>query len=387
MRKPTYQFFSLEEYEQRLKALRSRMEQKGVDVMLINTPENLYYMTGYQTPGYYWYQTLIVPLDQEPVIITRLNESSNVEPLTWVEDSRPYEDTDDWIEKTRDALASLGLIDKTIGIEHKSWFITIDDYQRLKVMLSDADFVDCSGLVEQGRVIKSPQEIEYIRHASRAAVAGMKAGIEAAVVGATENEVAAEVHKAQILEGSEYTGLPLFVAAGTRSLMEHATWYRKPIAPNEVVAMEIPGCINRYHSAFFRTVCLGEPPETAQRVMEAVTDSLQKAKSFIKPGVKAGDVFEVVREHVESANVGYKMDRRAAYSIGIAFAPDWGEGHILSFFRGDQRILRAGMTFHLIGAGVRIPGVGKVECTDSILITPGGCETLTDGMERKLFVK
>ena len=387
MRKPTYQFFSLDEYQERLKALRSRMEQKGMDVMMINTPENLYYMTGYQTPGYYWYQTLILPLEQEPVIITRLNESSNVEPLTWVEDSRPYEDTDDWIEKTRDTLATLGLTNKTVGIEHKSWFITIDDYQRLKTMLPDASFVDCSGLVEQGRVIKSSQEIEYIRHASRAAVAGMKAGIEAAAVGATENQVAAEVHKAQILEGSEYTGLPLFVAAGARSLMEHATWYRKRIEPNEVVAMEIPGCINRYHSAFFRTVCLGEPPDIAQRVMDTVTDSLQKAKSYIKPGVKAGDVFEVVRERVEAANIGYKMDRRAAYSIGIAFAPDWGEGHMLSFFRGDQRILQAGMTFHLIGAGVRIPGVGKVECTDSILITPDGCETLTDGVERKLFVK
>ena len=99
MRRPLYQFFSLEEYQERLDALRSRMEQRGIDVLMVTTPENLYYLSGYQTPGYYWYQTLIVLPDREPVLITRLNESANIEPLSWVEDARPYGDAEDWIVK------------------------------------------------------------------------------------------------------------------------------------------------------------------------------------------------------------------------------------------------------------------------------------------------
>ena len=90
MRTPRELYFSLDEYQARLDALRSRMEAKGLDVLLIHTPENLYYISGYQTPGYYWYQTLIVPVDAEPIFITRSVEETNVEGLPWVEDSRPY---------------------------------------------------------------------------------------------------------------------------------------------------------------------------------------------------------------------------------------------------------------------------------------------------------
>ena len=226
MKKPIYLHFTLEEYQQRLDALRLRMEHKGVDAMLLTTPENLYYLTGQQTPGYYWFQTLIVPMDREPVFITRRIEDDAVQQMSWVEDSRPYEDFTDWIAQTRDALVSLGLDGKRIGLENDSWFLTSRDYIRLTAMMTEARFEDCSGLVEQGRMIKSPQEIEYMRQAARAAEAGMKAGIEAAVVGATENEVAAEVHHAQILAGSEYTGLPIFVASGPRSAITHAPWYR-----------------------------------------------------------------------------------------------------------------------------------------------------------------
>ena len=102
MKAPTWQYFSLDEYRRRLDALRVRMEARGVDLMLVHAPENLYYLTGYQTPGYYWYQTLAVPIDREPVFITRLLEATNVEHLSWVEDSRPYGDSDDWVEATRE---------------------------------------------------------------------------------------------------------------------------------------------------------------------------------------------------------------------------------------------------------------------------------------------
>ena len=153
MRTPPSQYFSLDEYRQRLDALRRRMESKGVDAMLVNSPENLYYLTGYQTPGYYWFQTLIVPMDREPVFIVRLNESSNIEPLTWIEDSRPYEDRDDWIAHTGAVLRDLGLDNRRLGLQFDSFFLTIRDERRLMTVLPSATLVDCSGLVEEGRVI------------------------------------------------------------------------------------------------------------------------------------------------------------------------------------------------------------------------------------------
>ena len=387
MKKPIYLHFTLEEYQRRLDALRSRMEHKGVDAMLVTTPENLYYLTGQQTPGYYWFQTLIVPMDREPVFITRRIEDDAVQQMSWVEDSRPYEDFNDWIAQTRNVLVSLGLEGKRIGLENDSWFLTSRDYIRLTTMMTEARFEDCSGLVEQGRIIKSPQEIEYIRQAAKAAEAGMKAGIEASVVGATENEVAAEVHHAQILAGSEYTGLPIFVASGPRSDITHATWYRRRLGDNESMLLEIPACINRYHAAIFRPVYLGDPPAALVRGVETVLDILQDAKSHIKAGVRAREVYELVDKRVEEEDLGYTLDRRVGYSIGIAFPPDWGEGEIISMWKGEDRPLQAGMTFHLLAGATKVPGVGMFICTDTILVTEEGCETLTDGVEHKLYVK
>ena len=386
MKAPNWQYFDLDEYQQRLRSLRQRMEAKGVDAMLINTPENLYYMTGYQTPGYYWWQSVVVPMDQEPVSITRLVEDSNMRELGWLEDRRPYQDYENWVEKTRDVLVDLGLQTATIGMEFGGFFLPVRDYLALKALMPEANFVDCSGLVEEGRMIKSPREIEYIRQAAKAAEAATRAGIEAVRVGATENDVAAEMHLAQIKAGSEYTGLPMFVASGVRSTMCHATWYRKPLAINEVVFFEVPGCVNRYHAAMMREVYLGDPPKAMVRGMEVVTSTLQMAKDNIKPGVVAEDVFEMVRDSLDSANLGAKLERRAAYSIGAAFAPDWGEGHIISIARGEKRHLQSGMVFHLI-PGVRVPNLGGILCSDTVLVTETGCETLTGGVDQKLFVK
>ena len=386
MKTPTWQYFPLDEYQRRLDALRRRMEQKGVDVTLVHTPENLYYLTGYQTPGYYWYQTLVVPLDREPVFITRLLEDSNVQHLSWVEESRPYGDSDDWIASTRDLLMDLGMGSGRIGLEKSSWFITVQDFERLSAMLPSATFVDCSGLVEEGRMVKSPAELEYIRQAAAVAEVGIMAGIEACHVGASENEVAAAVHHAHISAGSEYTALPLFVASGPRSALGHATWYRGEIKSGDTVFLEIPGCINRYHAALMRNVYLGDPPEQMVKATEAMAAALRETIAFIKPGITAHDAHEFCRRIIAEADLGVTLDHRAAYSIGIGFAPDWGEGQIISIKEGERRLLQAGMTFHLIPL-VFIPGLTSVAVSETVLVTETGCESLMGNVEPKLFVR
>ena len=391
MRAPRFQYFSLEEYRERLDALRRRMEQAGADVLLVTSPENLYYLSGYQTPGYYWYQTLIVPLERDPVFVVRMNEASNVGPLSWVEDCRPYEDFEDWIAHTRDALADLGLAEARIGLDYDSFFLRTRDEKRLVAALPSATFVDGAGLVEEGRLIKSPQELEYMRQAARAAEAGLRAGIDACRAGVTENDVAAEIHHAQILAGSEYTGLPVFIRTGVRDAQTHATWARHRLEPGDSITMEMPGCINRYHAAMYGQVFLGDPPDALLRGMETGNAIMRETKAAIRPGVPAGDVHTLVQERLrEAAGEAAQRNSRTAYSIGIAFAPDWGEGHILSMTQGELRPLEAGMTFHLLAGHVVLSGMEQIKrscCSDTVLVTEEGCETLTDGVEHKVYVK
>ena len=84
VRTPQIQTFKPEEYRQRLDGVRSRIAALGADVLLVNTPENIFYLTGYQTPGYYWYQALIVPVDRDPVFIPPPHEASLPPVYSWV---------------------------------------------------------------------------------------------------------------------------------------------------------------------------------------------------------------------------------------------------------------------------------------------------------------
>ncbi|MCZ6538548.1 MAG: Xaa-Pro peptidase family protein [Chloroflexi bacterium] len=376
MNPPRIQFFSSDEYSQRLQHVRGLMAQNKLDVLLVHRPENIFYLTGYQTPGYYWHQVLILPLDSEPVFIAPPHEASLVPEYCWVDDVRLYPDTSDWAEVTSELLNELGLSSGRVGLETHSWFLTVDLRDRLADRLAGATMVDASGLIESCRLIKSPKEQDYLREAARFSERGMRAGIAAVREGATELDVAAAVHTALDLAGSEYTGLPAFITSGPRTELVHATWSPRRINPGELVFLEIPGSSNRYHAAHSRSVFVGDPPEIVWRAGEVATTALETVKSQIRPGVPANDVFEAGRAVIDDADIGYRQGRRIAYGIGIAFPPGWDEGDIFSINRDEQRPLQAGMSFHLITT-MRLKGVGAIGCSDTVLINENGVETLT----------
>ena len=122
MRKRDDMTFPMAEYERRLGELRQRMQERLLDAVIISDPGNLMYLTDYQTTGYSYFQALIVPLDDEPLMITRKLEESNVIARTWVEKTNPYEDTGDAIQSLVNSLKRMGLFDKQIGFERNSYF-------------------------------------------------------------------------------------------------------------------------------------------------------------------------------------------------------------------------------------------------------------------------
>ena len=224
MKSPRTQIFAAGEYESRIRKVREGMEINGLDVLVIHSPENIYYLSGYQTPGYYWYQALILPLNSEAIFIAPPHEAALIPEFSWVEDSRVYPDTSDWAQVTGEVLKELSLTKSSIGLETKSRFLTVDFYQSIQSLLPDSQLIDGSGIVESSRLIKSASEIEYMREAADVSSRGMKAGISAVIEGASELEVAAAVHSELDMAGSEYTGLPAFITSGERSHLVHATW-------------------------------------------------------------------------------------------------------------------------------------------------------------------
>lgn len=377
--------FPMAEYERRLAGLRQRMAEQELDAFITTTPENICYLTGFESPGHYYFNALVVPLEGEPFMTPRLLEDSGVQAHTWVEISRPYHDDQEPMGILWQAIQEFNLNGRLIGYEKGCWFFTALQQERLFASAVGTTFIDSGGLVEEGRLIKSEYEVDLMKTAALATEAGMKAGIEAVRTGATENDVAADIHYAMIKAGSEWPSIVPFIASGPRGAIGHATWAGRTIEQDEFVFLEIAGCLKRYHAPMMRTVYTGKPDAKIREGEQVVLDAVAAALDMIKPGVVAEEVDGIARKMISKASFGAQQASRTAYSVGIGLPPDWGEGQILSMQPGEKRPLEANMTFHLL-PWVQIPGRGGLGLTETIRVTENGCELLTN-YERKLFIK
>ena len=375
--------FSVPEFERRLAGVREQMKTRELDVLLVTTPENIYYLSGYHTPGYYCAQCLIVPLDGEPIHLTRGTEETNARMLSWLERTDSYMDHESPVELFAQTLKDDGFERARIGLEKISWFLPVADFERLQTLLPDADLKDGSMTVETCRMVKSEPEIVCIREAARLSAIGMSAGLETIGEGVTEDEVAAEVQRAVTRNGSEYPGLPVFIASGIRSSQAHATWAGRTMEKGDPVILEISGTVKRYSAALMRIAVVTEPTPKLQSMADVSCRALENMMEAIRPDRPLEDVWQVWADTLTEGGFegGFK---RTGYSIGVNFPPDWGEGYIISFRRGEQRRLVPNMTFH-IPSLVKVFGIADAGTSETVRVTEDGCEILTS-FERRLFV-
>lgn len=370
--------FELDEYRARLDKVRDGMAERGIDLALISIPENIYYLTGYTTLGYYMYQTLLVPLLDEPLLLTYREELINIERLSWLDRYVNYGVTDDPIEVTTRAIGeALDGSGQILSIEESGFFFPIRTYKRLMDGLPMARWVDGSGLVERGRLIKSPAEIEYIRAAARAAMAGMESALRTARVGCSENDVAASVYAATLQHGSEYPGSPPYVISGERSGLPHGTWEGRTLGDGDIVFLEFSGCVKRYSAAMMRAAFIGTPPEPVTGRAEAVLAGLQAAIDTIRAGVSSGEVDYACRSTILGYGFG-DFTHETGYSIGVCYPPGWNESHIMNLHPGDETVLQPNMVFHLVPSLIVPELNGHVGFSETVVVTETGCDVLTD---------
>jgi len=386
--------FPVSEYKQRLDQVRKLMEQREVDVLLVYTPENIYYLSGHDSPGYYSYQCLVVTREQDPILILRKTEELNSRTCSWIDEFATFQDEEDPIEKTVAVLSTLKRDKGVIAVEKDSWFLTVQHFERLRRLLTDAHLVNSDALVEKCRLIKSDREVEYIRSAARIADDGMKVGIEMAEPGVTEDELAAEILRRTTIDGGEYTGLPPFVTSGPRTATMHGTWKGRKLQKGDVVYLEIPGCVKRYHAAVMRTGVIGNPSEDLERKAEIAISALDAQMKSIRPGGTPEAVCEAAYHVIERAGCLQNSPgrgHRRGYSIGIAYPPDWGEGNIMSLgpriwgIGPETGVFKTNMTFHTI-SWLGVPFNWIVGFSETVLVTESDHECLTN-VDRKLFIK
>ena len=379
--------FPQEEFRERLTRVQESMREKKLDLLLIHTPENIFYLTCHHSAGYFMYMCLVVHVTESPVLVLRYGEIGNALIYSFLDEKQICcdDDIEDPVEKTAKVIAQFPLADGNIGIEVRSWFFSIANYKRLSKRLAKGELVDTAGIVEQLRIVKSPAELAYIRQACRAVDAGMEAAVHAIGRGVNEDCVAASLYGAIVSHGCQHLGMEPFVAKGWKSGLMHNVWSSEPIQEGDCILLEVPAAINRYHGILMRTVYVGDPPTMIREWSAICIEALNEAIKAIRPGVTSGEVDEACRGVIERAGLYEYFRKRTGYAMGCAFAPDWGEGHIASLQKDDPLVLKEGMVFHVPPA-IRMRGEFGVGFSESIIVTKNGCEVVTH-FPRKLILR
>ena len=368
--------FRREEYERRYDAVLRHMEGAGVDALLVRSPENITYLTGYETPGYYGYHCLVLARGQQPVLVgRRLEIETNAPEFSWLTRLAPAQDHHVPVEVTSRTIEKMGLSRHRLGVEKNGWFFTVQEYEALNGLLPHARIVDASDTVEAARLVKSDVEVAMIRKAVSIADKACLAGIEATRAGRSEDEIAGDLHREWCAQGAEYTGLPNFIASGRRSGACHATWHGRRLNKNDHCIFEIAAAKSRYCGAVFRTATVGRVKPKLRRLYHATESALNAVVDAIRPGAVSEKVDKAGRDVIAKAGFGPWHRHRIGYSIGVNYPPDWGEGQIFSIRKGEKRVLEENMTFHLVPGCLIFDEMGIVTSA-SVRVTATGCEVL-----------
>ncbi len=373
--------FAAAEYTERVRRARANLVQAGIDVMIVTGPENIFYLTGQQTPGYYTFQALVLPVDGEPMFVIRQLEYFNFIANTFISDASVYLDGDDPVSFLVATIEKKGWSRRRIAIDKRGWFLPISVYEALQGKLGTIH--DAAGLIEKLRAVKSPAEVEKLEFAARYVDAGMRAGMSAVREGASENDLVAAMLHASIGAGSEYMGMEPLVSSGPRTGIPHGTWRRRKLQAGEPAFLEMAASHDRYHAALMRCAWLGKPPAIAEEMEKVCQEALQAALDALRPGEPCEASHNACQAVIDRAGFTDAFKKRTGYSVGISFAPDWGEGAILSLYSGVKTELQSGMSFHIPPA-LRIYGEFTVGVSETVVITETGYRVLGT-LERPLL--
>jgi Xaa-Pro dipeptidase len=366
--------FPKAEFLDRQKRAQATLRQGGQEAIIVSGPETIYWLTGRQTAGYFAFQALVLPVEGEPTLIVRQLELYGAVANTWLDDIVTYQDGENPVDTLLAVLKARRI--RKPAMELGGWFLSPRVAAEISERLDVGELLDGSHILPPLRMLKSTAELEAIRAAAAYAEVGIIAGIEACASGTDENVIAAAMLSAATQAGSEAMAMEPLVSSGPRSGLPHMTWRRRTLNEGDPVFLELAGSHARYHAALMRTVWLGAPPVEAQRMMDCSLRALDAALASIRPGVPCCVPHNAAQSAIDEAGYTAAFRKRIGYSMGVAFAPDWGEGAILSLFSDVSRPIEAGMVFHL-PATLRSYGHWTVGASETVIVTEQGAEPLS----------
>lgn len=381
--------FTPEEFERRQKLTRAAMEEKSVDILIVKDPSNMCWLTGYDAWSFYVHQCLIITAD-EIHWCGRGIDANSARLTTYLPDEHIHSYPDHYVQSDvchpKEFVAEIikTLPGSNVGVELDNYYFTAKAYLALTQSLPNHQLVDCNGLVNWQRAVKSDVEIATMERAARV-IENIYSHVETIIQpGMRQNDLVAEIQAAGTRGTDDYFGdypaiVPL-LGYGPESNACHSTWDDKPLEPGAGFFAELAGCHARYHCPISRTFYIGKPTEGYFKCESLIQDCIAKVAEAMRPGAVLEDVARVF--YTELAKAGFIKDNRCGYSTGLSFPPDWGE-RTMSLRPGDRTVLQENMTFHFM-PGLWFDDWG-FEMSETIRVTAQGGVCLAN-VPQKLYV-
>ncbi|TNM63008.1 M24 family metallopeptidase [Aliirhizobium smilacinae] len=343
--------FERDEYSARLNRLLAEMQEQKLDAMLLFAQESMYWLTGYDTFGYCFFQTLIVKADGSMTLLTRSADLRQARQTSIIENIVIWVDrvNADPTLDLKNLLSDMDLLGAKIGIEYDTHGMTGRVGRLIDNQLSTfGQLIDGSYLVGRLRLVKSPAEIAYARHAAELADDALDAALPLIRAGGDEADILAAMQGAVFSGGGDYPANEFIIGSGEDALLCRYKAGRRKLESSDQLTLEWAGASAHYHAAMMRTVVIGEPSLRHRELYKACLETIQAIEEVLRPGHTFGDVFDTHARILDERGLSRHRLNACGYSLGARFSPSWMEQQM--FHVGNPQEILADMTLfvHMI---------------------------------------
>ena len=340
--------FSVEEFKNRKDKVIKLLKEEKLDAILMFRQESMYWLTGYDTFGYVFFQTLVLDKKGNIILLTRAPDLRQAQNTSNINDVRIWVDRNesDPTEDLKIILDELNLKGKKIGVEYEAYGLTGRNALRLNKSLENyCSIEDTSELVTKLRVIKSNEEINYVKKAANLADKALSEVWKHAKAGVSESKILAEMNKVIFEGGGDYPANEFIIGSGKNALLCRYQAEKQILNSRDQLTIEWAGTYRHYHSAMFRTIPIGKADPKHYKMHEACIEALSNCENKLKPGNKIGEVFDIHAKTFD--DLGYKNSRMNAcgYSLGATFSPNWMDWPML--YTGNPYVIKPGNIFFM----------------------------------------
>lgn len=340
--------FSKKEYKSRLKQLQKEMKKHNLDGLLLFAQESMYWLTGYDTFGFYFFQCMIVSAKGHITLLTRAPDLRQAQHTSIIEEIRIWKDHGNAHPENdlHAVLKEMCFGGKTLGLEAKTVGLNAFYGKAIEKRLkSFARIKDASFLVDELRVVKSSAELDYIRIAGNLADLALDAAIRKTKAGAYEGDILAAMHKVMFEKGGDYAGNETIIGSASDALLCRYKSGRRHLSKNDQLTLEWAGAYRHYHAAMMRTIVIGKPKKRHEVLYEASRDALIAVRKAMKIGNTFADMFDAHAKVMDDAGLKQHRLNACGYSMGASFAPCWMDPPMI--YAGNKTVIKENMVlFH-----------------------------------------